>query len=361
MKKQGRNAIIATFLVALVVFGLIYGAWNLVTPVLQPPAPQGKPVTIVIQPNETASQIADDLYRHGLIRNTLAFTLWARVKGDTKLQAGAYNLTPGMSTDEIITKLQSGQPDGKRLAVIDGWRLEQIANEGAGSGLANFNKQDFLNYTHHPDTFPDAAKYPFLKGQPSMEGLLYPDTYLVPLNANTVQVIDMMLNELTGAVQQNNLVALAQQHQLSEYTMIILASIVQREAANAKQMPLIAGIYWNRIYKPSSDVGGPYLQADPTVQYARETENPPADGQYWQNLNNFGSGSKVAPNSKWNTYTHTGWTPTPISSPNLAALKAAASPQQTDCYYFLSKPVDGSLVCARTYAEFQKLEQQYLH
>jgi UPF0755 protein len=360
MKKRGRGAMIAVFLVTIVVFGAMYGAWTTITGVFSPPAiTQTTQISLVIQSGETTPEIADDLYKKGLIRNPLAFRIWARIKGlDTQLQAGAYLLTSGISIDQIIAKLQNGQPDEKRLAVIDGWRLEQIAAQASQAGLTNFNEQQFLTYTHHPGQFPDAAKFPILQNAPSMEGLLYPDTYLIPVNYNTVQVIDMMLTEFDQVVQQNNLVALAQQHQLSEYQMVVLASIAQREAANNGQMPLIAGIYWKRIYQPSSEIG-PYLQADPTVQYAYDTDNPPSSAaKYWGHLGN--TGGKVYPSSHWNTYKYQGWPPTPIASPNLKALQAAASPAQTNCYYFLSNPKDGSLICASTYQKFQQLEQQYL-
>ncbi|HLI71843.1 MAG TPA: endolytic transglycosylase MltG [Ktedonobacteraceae bacterium] len=357
MRKRGRGTLIAVILVTVILFAAIYEAWSTVTTIFAPPATnQTKQVTLVIEPNETTEQIANDLYQKGLIRNPLAFRIWARIKGlDTRLQTGVYLIKPGMSVDQIIAQLLEQQPEEQRLLVVDGYRIEQIANAAAQLGLVNFNKQSFLNYTHHPAQFPDAAKYPILKGLSSMEGLLYPDTYLIPLNYNTTQIIDMMLNEFTQAVQANNLVALAQRHGLTEYQMIILASIVQREASNDGQMPLISGIYWNRIYQPSADVGGPYLKSDPTVEYARETDNPPANGDYWQDLNNFGTGDTVDPNSPWNTYTHSGWPPTPISSPGLAALKAAASPASTSCYYFFSKK-DGSLVCAATYAQMLQEE-----
>ena len=358
MRKRGRGAIIAVFLVAIVVFGLIYEAWNTVTTVFEPPATsQTQQVTLSIQPNETASQIADDLYKKGLIRNTLAFTIWARVKQlDTKLQAGVYLLTPGTNIDGIIAKLQNGQPDARNLLVIDGWRLEQIATQASGAGLVNFNKQDFLKYTHNPAAFPDAAKYPILQGKKSMEGLLFPDTYPVPVNYNTKQIIDMMLDEFTTFVQP--LLASAKTHQLDEYQMVTLASIVQREASNAGQMPLIAGIYLNRLYTPTSETAG-FLGADPTVEYAYDTDNPPsAKSRYWQDLNNLGTGKTVDINSPWNTYTHKGLPPTPISSPNLIALKAASSPKQTNCYFFYTKPSDGSLVCEATFAKIQADEQR---
>lgn len=360
IKKRGLGAVIAVFLVTIAIFGITYGAWNAITTVFAPPATnQTQPITLTIQPSETPAQIADDLYNKGLIRNTLAFVVWARVKGlDTKLQAGTYTLKPGMTIDDIIGKLQNGQPAGKPLRVIDGYRLEQIAREANSIGLTNFNEQDFLNYVHHPETFPDVAKYPILQGKKSMEGLLYPDTYLVPVNYSAAQVIDLMLNEFTNALQANNLASLAQPHQLSEYQMIVLASIVQREASNVGQMPLIAGIYWNRVFAPTDETAG-YMDADPTVEYAHDTDHPPAaQAPYWKNLNSLGTGSSVEPDSLWNTYTHKGLPPTPISSPSLAALKAAASPKQTSCYFFYNKPSDGSVVCEATFAKIQQDQQR---
>lgn len=253
----------------------------------------------------------------------------------------------------------AGSPPEKRLILVDGWRLEQIAQHAAQLGLNNFHVQEFLNYTHHPALFPDAAHYPMLQHAPSMEGLLYPTTYQIPARANTVQVIDIMLNTFTQVLQQNNLVALAQQHQLSAYQMITLASIVQREVPDVKDMRLVAGIYWNRAIRPNAETAG-YLASDPTVEYARDTDTPPANSHYWVNLNDSGIGTTVAPASPWNTYTHKGWPPTPISSPGLDAMKAAASPAPTNCYYFLFKPGDGSVVCAQTLAQFHQLIHESL-
>lgn len=365
MKKRRLGAMIAFVIVALVVFGGIWSAWSTVTGIFLPPPTSGpgKTTALVIQNGESTDQIANDLYVKGLIGNPLTFRIWSRIKGlDTALEAGAYNLSSSMTIDQIIAKLQDGRPDEKRLVVVDGYRIEQIAAQAEAMGLSGFNKTQFLNYTHNPHSFPDAAKYPILKDAPNMEGLLYPDTYLVPMNYNTVQVIGMMLREFTQVVQQNNLVSLAQKHQLTEYQMLILASVVQREASNVVDMPLVAGIYWNRIEQPSLDIGGAYLESDPTVEYAYDTDHPPASvSGYWRDLNDYGSGATTDTGSLWNTYVHQGWTPSPISSPNLFSLQAAASPQSTKCYYFLSKPSDGRIVCSDTYAQFQVLVHQYLN
>ena len=359
MRKRGRGAMIAVFLIALVVFAAIWSAWSVGTSIFEPPTnTSNHTITLSILEGESTQQIADDLQAKGLIRSSLAFSLWARIKGlDKTLEAGVYILAPGMTIDQIIARLQNGQPDGKQLVIIEGDRLEQIASIIDQAGLQRFNKQQFLQYAKHPETFPDRANYPILQQIPqgqSMEGLLFPDTYQAPINYDAVKIIDTMLDNFTHQVQNHNLVALAQKRELTEYQMVILASIVQREVRFAGDMSQVASVYWNRIEKPNAETRG-LLGADPTVQYARDTDNPPT--KYWQPLDDVGG--KIAPQSPWNTYNTPGWPPTPIASPGLQALQAAASPAQTSYYFFLSKK-DGHNVYEATYAEFLRDEHQYL-
>ncbi|MGH2508026.1 MAG: endolytic transglycosylase MltG [Ktedonobacteraceae bacterium] len=359
MRTRGRGAMLAIFLIAIVIFGAIWSLWSVATTIFVPPPNiSNQIVTLTVLHGESTQQIADDLQTRGLIRNALSFRLWARVKGlDKTLEAGVYNLNPGMTIDQIIAKLQNGQPDEQRVVIIEGYRLEEIADAISQSGLPRFNKTQFLQDVKHPETFPDRATYPILQQIPpgqSMEGLLFPDTYLIPVNYDAVHVIDSMLNEVTQVMQTNNLAAKTKQNELTTYQMVILASLVQREVRFANDMPLVASVYWNRIEKPNTETAST-LDADPSVQYARDTDTPPA--KYWSQLNN--TGSKIDPKSLWNTYNAPGWPPTPICSPGLQALLAAAAPAQTHYYFFLSK-ADGHNVYAETYAEFQQLERQYL-
>ncbi len=366
MKKRGpRVVLVSVLLLSLLIFGGVYFAWTTVTDVFQPVnSDQPQTVAFVIQSGENGAQIAEALQTKGLIRNSLAFRIWARVKGlDTQLQAGAYNLSPSMTIDQIITQLLHGQPDSIPVTILEGWRIQQIAyqfahNNSAYPPLTKFKQQDFLNYTLHPTQFPDYANYPLLKSIPagdSMEGFLFPDTYLIPVNATARDVVNIMLTEFNLKVQQNHLDTLAKQNKLTVYQMIILASIVQREALFDSDRPLVASVYWNRIYKPNAETVS-LLDADPTVQYARDSA--PGTKVYWTPLNN--SGRLIVPNSPWNTYTHTGFPPTPICSPGLTSLEAAASPAQTAYYFFLSKR-DGHNVYAKTNAEFQMDVQKYLN
>src|SRR5260370_4486300 len=358
-RSRGRIAIVAVFLLGLLIFGGVYFAWTTVTDIFQPVTTgQGKTIALVIQSGESTLQIADDLQAKGLIRNALAFRIWARIKGlDTHLQAGAYNLNTGLTIDAIISQLLNAQPDDFIVSIPEGLRVEQIAQRLGSAGLPGFKMQEFLKYTKNPAQFPDAAKYPILKSIPSgssMEGLLFPDTYLIPVNAKAIDVVNMMLTEFNDKVQQNQLDKQAKQNNLSVYQVVILASIVEREVRFNQDRPLVASVFWNRIYKPNNETIG-VLQDDPTVEYARDSQ--PGTTIYWKPLQDVGG--NIASNSLWNTYTHPGLHPTPICSPGLASLQAAAAPTKTDYYYFLSKK-DGTIVYAKTKTEFEMDVKKYL-
>ncbi len=360
MKKRGpRGAIIAVFLLGLLIFGGVYFAWTTVTDIFQPVSTdQGKTIAVVVQNGDTTLQIANELQAKGLIRNALAFRIWARIKGlDTHLQAGAYNLNTNMTIDAIIAQLLNAQPDYFVVSIPEGLRIEQIAQRFGAAGIPKFSSQEFLKYTKNPAQFPDAAKYPFLKSIPSgqsMEGLLFPDTYLIPVNATARDVVNMMLAEFNNKVQQNHLDVVAKQNHMSLYQVVILASIVEREIRFDRDRPLVASVYWNRIYKPNKETVG-LLDADPTVQYARDSQ--PGTTIYWKPLQDVGR--NIAPTSPWNTYINKGFPPTPICNPGLASLLAAAAPARTDYYFFLSKK-DGTNVYARTLVEFEADQKQYL-
>ncbi len=364
MKRGPRLAIIAVLLVGAIIFAVTYYAWNTATDIFQPvtSAGNGKSIPIEISQGESTNQIATDLQNKGLIRNATAFRVWARIKGlDTHLEAGIYKkLNTSMTISDIIDQLLNAQPDAVRILILEGWRLEQLARQFSGAGLVKFKSNDFLEYTKHIDKFPDAAKFPILKNVPqgsSMEGLLFPSSYEVPVDATATNVIDLMLQTMTNTVKQYHLDTSAQQHNLSLYQMLTLASIVEREAGRQNDVTErsgIASVYWNRVYKPNDETVG-LLQADPTVQYARDTASPPT--KYWTPLAD--SGGKIVPNSPWNTYVVKGFPPTPICSPGLASLQAAAAPSNTQYYFFLTKK-DGHAVFAKTNAEFQQDEQKYL-
>jgi UPF0755 protein len=363
MRRPGsRGAFISVFLLFALIFGGAYYGYTIGSGIFQPANPASNtPIAIHILPNETVEQIATDLQAKGLIRNALAFRIWVRIKGlDTKIQAGSYTkLTPSMPVDKIVDGLLNAQPDATYVIIPEGYRLEQIAQKFSAAGLPQFKSADFLKYTKNVNQFPDKAKYPVLKNLPggvnTMEGLLFPAGYDIPRDADASTVIGIMLTEMQKIVQDNKLMTVANQHKIdSVYTLLKFASIVEREARANDERGNIASVYWNRFYKQNAETAG-FLDADPTVQYGRDTQTPPKT-TYWQPLAD--GGKNVAPDSPYNSYNTAGLPPTPICSPGLNSLLAAAAPPSTDYYYFFARKSDNKAVFAPTLQKFMDLEAQ---
>jgi UPF0755 protein len=188
-----------------------------------------------------------------------------------------------------------------------------------------------------------------------MEGLLFPDTYYMLPNATARDLINTMLTEMTTKIKEKKIDQLAQQQKLSIYNVLIVASIVQREAGNKDEMGPIARVYLNRVYTDNgmAETNG-YLQADPTVQYARDSEQPPT--KYWQPLT--AKGDQIATDSPWNTYKNAGLPPTPICSPSQASLLGVVQAPPSNYLYFFADP-KGVTHFALTNDQFNQLEGQY--
>ncbi|GER87376.1 aminodeoxychorismate lyase [Dictyobacter vulcani] len=355
-RPRSRAAIFSILVVGILIFlGVLY-AWNTANDIfLRPTGTSKTNVTVDIQPGETTAEIAADLQKKGVIRNAYAFIIWARVKGlDKKLEAGVYKkINSSMTISDIIDNLQNGRPDEILVRVKEGKRIEEIANIAAAANLPNFNKEQFLTYAKNVNKYPDANKYPLLLNSVpdggSMEGLLFPDTYELAPTATARDLLKSMLTEMTDNVTKNHLDQEAKKRNMGVYDFLTLASIVEREAGLHDDKSKIASVYWNRLYTDSGKaqtVGK--LQADPTVQYARDSEKTP--DKYWLPLED--SGANIAPNSRWNTYSVVGLPPSPICSPGLDSLKAAANPANTNFVYFFTAK-DGKTYYQATLQQFQ--------
>lgn len=363
MKRSSPGAaILFVMLLGFLIFGTAMYLWNTATDVFEPVNSNSQTsMSLEIKPGESTAEIADDLQNKGLIHNVLAFRIWARIKGlDTKLQAGLYKgLSPKMSINDITEQLLNGLPDAIPVLIPEGYRLEQIANafDQATPKLVNFKKDEFIDYVKNINDFPDKGNYPILQDVPpgdSMEGLLFPSTYEVPVNSNARDVVNQLLKQMNFEIQQNHLDTIAQQHQFQNvYQLIDLASIVERETGKATNREKIASVYWNRLFKLNDETVG-LLDADPTVQYARDSENRPQ--KYWEPLND--DPKNIATNSPWNTYLNKGLPPTPICSPGLASLMNTANPPSTDYLYFFASK-DGNTYFAKTNAEFELLKSEH--
>ncbi len=310
------------------------------------PSDQRK-IPFSIKPGETAATIGPRLEQAGLISDAGLFGWLVRYRGvDNALEVGDYQLSPSMSMNQIITELQHGRAKGVVVTIPEGWRMEQVAAKLEEAGLGTAEEYLALMSKHdYPYTWLKDEPRP--EGAPDgLEGFLFPDTYQFSADATPAAVIDIMLRNFDSKVTPELRKAMAS-HGLTFYEALALAAIVEREAVVAPERPTIAGVFLNRLDR------GMYLQADPTVSYAKGFD--PRTKRWWMPML---VGESETVDSPYNTFAHGGVTPGPICSPGLASIEAVARPEATAYLYFVSKG-DGSHVFAESFEEHLANVQKY--
>src|SRR5712691_6980626 len=296
---------------------------------------------VTVAPGSTAASIGTDLQQRGLIRSALVFRLAAEQAGvGTSLAAGDYELSRSMSTNEIIQILSHGQVKRGLLATIpEGWRSEQIADRLEATGFAS--RDDFLRAVAAPESVP-GFEVVATAAPPRLEGYLFPETYEVPQKVSGARAAELMVRMFTQRV--GDPMRLQNESNLTTAHVLILASIVEREAKQPAERPTIASVYLNRLAASMP------LQADPTVQYALASRDGPAASaySYWKDL----KPADLTIDSPYNTYVVSGLPPGPICNPGEASIRAVLQPAKTDFMYFVAT-TDGSgtHMFARTLAE----------
>lgn len=266
---------------------------------------------ITIEDGSTPSAIAKQLQGAGLIRNSDAFLIEARLKGvQSKLQAGAYRLAPSDSTPQIIDHIASGKVDTFQITFLPGATLADNKKALIASGYTEAQVNEALSASYSG---------PLFQGKPAtsdLEGYIYGETYTMASDATVQQILQRTFDEFYKTIQANDLINKYKAQGLSLYEGITLASIVQREASpKGDDMAQIAQVFYKRIA-----MGMP-LGSDVTYQYIADktgqARNPNLDSPY-------------------NTRKYPGLPPGPISTPGQKALIAVANPAKTDYLYFLS-------------------------
>ncbi len=310
------------------------------------------PVVFIVEPGETAGDIALRLKQLGLINDAELFRLLARYhKADSKLEAGRYELRPDMTMEEIIECLQHGRLEEMTVTVPEGWRAEQIAEMLAEE--VGMDGEEFLALVRGgPFDFAQGRHfdYEFLQNQPpgaTLEGFLFPDTYHFPAQPTALDIIGRMLanfdQRFTVEMRQT-----AAEREMTTYQVVIVASIVEREAVVAEERPIISGVFLNRLEE------GMNLDSCATVQYALGYQEDM--GQWWKTPVRLEEFARVG--SPYNTYLDRGLPPGPICNPGLASIQAVLEPVESDYLYFVAKG-DGSHAFARTFEEHLQNQDRY--
>ncbi len=309
-------------------------------------------VGVSIAPGEAADQVAARLQALGLINDAGLFAQLLRYNNlDTRLQTGEYQLRRNMTMREVGGALSLGRSAQFTVMVPSGWRLEQLADHLQTNGV--MDGRLFWEQARRGTLI----NHPILRDRPagqSYEGYLLPGTYTLPENPTPADLISQMLDRLAGQLPPDAF-SVARQRGLSLHQVLTIASIVERETAQAEERPLVASVYLNRL-QPGS--GEPYLRADPTVQYAMGYQ--PDSGQWWKSPVQLEEYQAV--DSPYNTYRYPGLPPGPIASPSLEAIVAVLYPAQSDYLFFVCRRPHcegGNHVFSKTYEEHLQNVQVY--
>ncbi len=297
----------------------------------------GREVSVVIAPGSSASKIASQLEKAGVIRAAWLFRLYSRLRGTAKdLKPGEYAFRVNMSYSDVVAILSKGPkilitrvtiPEGKTVnetAQI----FERIAGIPASAFLA-----ETTNGAHTTPILP--------KGSRNLQGVLFPKTYDLEQGTTPGEIVDIMLRQFEKETVPLDVSARAAKLGITPYQAIIIASMIEREAKVPKDRPKISRVIYNRLARHMR------LQIDATVQYAiyRKT------GAYKIPLLQ----TDYAFPSPYNTYLIDGLPPAPIASPGLASIEAALNPAAGNWLYYVLINDKGEHAFADTYAEFQRL------
>lgn len=277
-------------------------------------------------------EIVNSLLEERVIKNKTGFLFASKLQGLTGVSPGAYNIPAGANAFGVAQALKT--PSSLWVALSEGLRKEEIA------GVLE-NRLEWGSFTK--SNFLAAALDLCLKEIGAKEGCLFPDTYLIPVNATGADAAKILLGRFQEKFKP--LVPDIIKQNIKYGTVVSIASLVQREAGSIEEMPLIAGILWNRL------LIGMKLDVDATLQYIKGNEKT----GWWPKV--YAKDKTI--NSPYNTYIHSGLPEGPIANPGLDAIKAAVFPQKTNCMYYLHDR-ERKIHCSVSFEGHQKNIQKYI-
>ena len=277
------------------------------------------PVLFAVETGESFSSVAARLGELDLVEHARAVEVYTWLRGwDRQVKAGTYQLVRGERARDILGKLVLGDVLRVSVTIPEGLTHTQMA--GVLAAAADVDSAVFAGLLTKREILDELG----VKG-PSLEGYLFPDTYLIPWGTTPEEIARMMRARLEEilAVGMNGR---AEEIGMTGHEVLTLASIIQAEGRLPEELALVSAVYHNRLKT------GMKLEADPTVAYAM--------GGYKGRL--YYKDLEV--DSPYNTYVHTGLPPGPICAPGKAAIVAALYPDTTcNALYFVAKGDGGHI------------------
>lgn len=282
----------------------------------------------VILPGQPLQKIIDNLAKEELIRSKIVFYLVVKKMGiEKKIQAGDFRLSQKMNAYQIAENLTHGTLD-IWVTLIEGTRVEEMAKVLS----KNF----------------DIEEIEFIKK--AEEGYMFPDTYLIPKNADVDMIIKILKNNFKNKVNQN-IINKAKEKGLTEKELIILASLVEKEAKTPKDKQIVASILLKRLKNDWP------LQVDATIQYVLGYQLK--EKTWWKK---YLTNDDLKIDSPYNTYKNKGLPPAPICNPGLVSIEAVANADiNTPYWYYISDKYGKNMHYATTLEEHERNIEKYLN
>jgi len=320
----------------------------------------------VVSIDEKEQDIINSLYDKNLIKSKeLLIKILDIAKLHNKIGAGGYKINKNMNELQVV-KVLMDDPYMKWVTIPEGFRKEQIAELLAKTlGWKEKQKMEWIfKITANKDEY--------------IEGVYFPDTYLLPMTESGEQVAQRMINRFNEKFSDYS--KKFSEKNIKWTTALKIASIVQREAASKEDMPIIAGVIWNRLNKDMK------LEIDATVQYVKDSKThmntdlcSVKNSVFWKSGLCFESGIAKIPflyissgdwwkpiavidekiDSPYNSYMYSGLPPSPICNPGIDAIEAVLNPSETNCIFYLHD-ANKKIHCAETYDEHLKNIVSYL-
>ena len=315
-------------LLVVAVLGAIYVVYAAVTGGESEPT---GPARIEVVKGDTLSSVAEKLEQAGVIPSAFMFKMEARVGGyGTEIKTGEYTFARGAESEMILEKLTAGDAAPTLAVTIpEGLSLEETAQEVAGqSGVSAAEFEEAARRTDYGYGF---LEDPAIK---TTEGFLFPKQYEFEKGTKAPQMVTRMLEQYLMETQTLDISSAKERLNMSEYELVIVASLIEKEAARSEERPLVASVIYNRIRKDMP------LQIDASVHYALDKQGEEL------------SLADLEVNSPYNTYENTGLPPGPICSPSRDSLEAAMNPAETDYLYYVLKANGDEHVFTSNYKAF---------
>lgn len=330
MTSRIRQLSLFTFVLIIVPL-LCAGLWLqlFMTTAVTPPAP----TVVEIEAGSSFTLVANRLEDAGIISDAVRFTWLARWRGATaRIHAGEYLFDSAARPDEVLGRLVAGDIRRFQITIPEGFNLREIAARLTETGIGT--TEEFLAPCYDSGFIKELAVE-----ADSLEGYLFPETYTYTSSTTPRQLLRAMVDQLNRHLSPAMLERAAALD-MNRHQLLTLASIIQKEAGNVMEMPLISAVFHNRLKR------GIALQADPTVIYGIAD----FDGNLTR--------KHLETPTPYNTYRKRGLPPGPIASPGLFALRAAVNPAESKALYFVARG-DGTHEFSATLKEHNRAVRRY--